>query len=82
VTIGSLDDPEAMRPSKAWGAESKLSRCDSLSLPPKHRGEEWLQKVSPPGLSVISIPIAAIDTSRLLRRRVILRLLNESPFLD
>jgi hypothetical protein len=42
VTIGSLDDPEAVRPDKQYGVESKLSWCDSVATLPAERTEDWL----------------------------------------
>ena len=43
VTINSLDDPEAMPPTKQYGIESKVAWFDAIGTLPAHRTEEWLQ---------------------------------------
>jgi hypothetical protein len=42
VTMNSLDDPEAVRPTKQYGVESKVSWCDSIAGLPAERTEDWL----------------------------------------
>jgi hypothetical protein len=44
VTMNSLDDPEAMRPSKQYGIEGKVSWCDSIASLPAQRTEVWMQE--------------------------------------
>jgi hypothetical protein len=41
VTIGSLDDPEAVRPIEQFGAEGQLSWISGLSALPAKRIEDW-----------------------------------------
>jgi hypothetical protein len=43
VTINSLDDPEAMPPTKQFGIESKVAWFDAIETLPGHRTEEWLK---------------------------------------
>ena len=43
VTMASLDDPEAMRPTKQYGIEGKLSWTDSISNLPTQRTEDWVR---------------------------------------
>jgi hypothetical protein len=43
VTMNSLDDPEAMRPTKQYGVESKVSWFDSIASLPAERTDEWLK---------------------------------------
>jgi len=43
VTMASLDDPEAMRPTKAYGIEGKLSWTDAISGLPAQRTEDWMR---------------------------------------
>jgi hypothetical protein len=43
VTINSLDDPEAMRPSKQYGIEGKVSWVDTIGALPAHRTEDWMK---------------------------------------
>jgi hypothetical protein len=43
VTINSLDDPEAMPPTKQFGVESKVSWLDTIHGLPEVRSEEWLK---------------------------------------
>ena len=43
VTINSLDDPEAMPPTKQYGTESKVSWFDQMHHLPAERTEEWLK---------------------------------------
>jgi hypothetical protein len=50
VAIASLDDPEAVRPTKQYGIEGKLSWTDSLATLPAQRTEEWMRQV---GISAI-----------------------------
>jgi hypothetical protein len=42
VTMGSLDDPEAIRPGRQFGIESKVSWFDDIAGLPAKRTEEWL----------------------------------------
>jgi len=44
VTLGSLDDPEAVRPSEQIGVESRLSWCESLPSLPASRSADWMAK--------------------------------------
>ena len=50
VAMASLDDPEAMRPTKQYGIEGKLSWTDSLATLPAQRTEEWMRQA---GISAI-----------------------------
>ena len=43
VTINSLDDPEAMPPTKQYGAESKVSWFDGVTALPGQRIDDWLK---------------------------------------
>jgi len=43
VTIASLDDPEAMRPTRQYGIESKLSWTDAIAGLPAQRTEDWMR---------------------------------------
>ena len=43
VTINSLDDPEAMPPSKQYGIEGKVSWVEGIHSLPAQRSEEWLK---------------------------------------
>jgi hypothetical protein len=43
VTMNSLDDPEAMRPSKQYGIEGKVSWVDKIGTLPAQRTEEWMK---------------------------------------
>jgi hypothetical protein len=43
VTMASLDNPEAMRPTKAYGIEGKLSWTDTISDLPGQRTEDWVR---------------------------------------
>ncbi len=43
VTMSSLDDPEAVRPTKQYGIESKVSWFDTIAGLPAQRTEEWLK---------------------------------------
>jgi hypothetical protein len=43
VTIGSLDDPEAVRPVLQFGIESKLSWTGELDDLPGTRTEDWMR---------------------------------------
>jgi len=43
VTINSLDDPEAMPPTKQYGVESKVSWLDGVAALPGQRIDEWLK---------------------------------------
>lgn len=42
VTMGSLDDPEAVRPQHQYGIESKVAWFDDILALPARRTEEWL----------------------------------------
>ena len=42
VTMGSLDDPEAVQPTKQYGMESKVSWFDAIHSLPGQRTDEWL----------------------------------------
>ena len=42
TAMGSFDDPEAVRPTKQYGVESKLSWFDSMATLPAKRTEDWL----------------------------------------
>jgi hypothetical protein len=44
VTIGSLDDPEATRPTQQFGIESELSWTRKLSTLPAKRTEDWMRE--------------------------------------
>ncbi|HEX9320840.1 MAG TPA: GFA family protein [Xanthobacteraceae bacterium] len=44
VTIGSLDDPEAARPTRQFGIESELSWIGGLSALPAKRTEDWMRE--------------------------------------
>jgi hypothetical protein len=44
VTIGSLDDPEATRPTQQFGIESELSSTAGLSALPAKRTEDWMRE--------------------------------------
>jgi hypothetical protein len=43
VTMCSLDDPEAIRPSKQYGIESKVSWFDGIGSLPAERTDAWLK---------------------------------------
>jgi len=43
VTINSLDDPEAMPPTKQYGTESRVSWAAHLDELPAQRIDEWLR---------------------------------------
>ncbi len=43
VAINSLDDPEAMPPTRQYGIESKVSWFDRIHALPAQRSEEWLK---------------------------------------
>jgi len=43
VTINSLDEPEAMPPTKQYGTESKVSWIEHLDELPAQRIDEWLR---------------------------------------
>ncbi len=43
VTINSLDDPEAMPPSKQFGIESKVSWVDGIHGLPAESTDDWLK---------------------------------------
>ena len=43
VAINSLDDPEAMPPTKQYGTESKVSWMDGIHALPAQRTDEWLK---------------------------------------
>jgi hypothetical protein len=43
VTINSLDDPEAMPPTKQYGTESKVAWLDKVHDLPSQRIDEWLK---------------------------------------
>ena len=44
VTIGSLDDPEAVRPVQQFGNESELAWTAGLSALPTIRTEDWMRQ--------------------------------------
>ena len=44
VTMASLDNPEAIRPTKAYGIEGKLSWTDGVSGLPAQRTEDWIRE--------------------------------------
>ena len=44
VTIGSLDDPEATRPTQQFGIESELSWTAGLSALPAKRTQDWMRE--------------------------------------
>jgi hypothetical protein len=44
VTIGSLDDPEAVRPVLQFGIEGKLSWTGDLDRLPVQRTEDWMRE--------------------------------------
>jgi hypothetical protein len=44
VTIGSLDDPDAVRPMQQFGNESELSWTAGLSALPTIRTEDWMRE--------------------------------------
>jgi hypothetical protein len=43
VTINSLDDPDAMPPTKQYGIEGKVAWVDGIHALPAQRSEEWLK---------------------------------------
>ncbi|HEX2216698.1 MAG TPA: GFA family protein [Xanthobacteraceae bacterium] len=43
VTMNSLDDPEAIRPTKQYGIEGKVSWCDGIGSLPAERTEDWMK---------------------------------------
>jgi hypothetical protein len=43
VTIGSLDDPDAVRPIQQFGNESELSWTAGISALPTIRTEDWMR---------------------------------------
>jgi hypothetical protein len=43
VTINSLDDPEAMPPSKQYGMEGKVAWVDGIHALPGQTSDEWLK---------------------------------------
>jgi hypothetical protein len=43
VTINSLDDPEAMPPSKQFGIEAKVSWVDGIHALPAESTDDWLK---------------------------------------
>jgi len=47
VTINSLDDPEAMPPTKQFGTESEVSWLKRIHNLPGQRSEEWLGDKAP-----------------------------------
>ncbi len=47
VTINSLDDPEAMPPTKQYGVESKVAWLEGIHALPGQRSEEWLGDKAP-----------------------------------
>jgi hypothetical protein len=51
VTMNSLDDPEAMRPSKQYGVESKVSWCDTIGALPAERTETWMRQAGVAGIA-------------------------------
>ena len=44
VTINSLDDPEAMPPTKQYGIESEVSWLKGIHELPAQRTDEWMKK--------------------------------------
>jgi hypothetical protein len=44
VTIGSLDEPEAARPTQQFGIESGLSWTGGLNALPAKRTEDWMRE--------------------------------------
>ena len=45
VAMASLDDPEAMQPTKQYGVESKLSWTDGIPGLPAQRTEDWMREI-------------------------------------
>jgi hypothetical protein len=43
VTMNSLDDPEAMQPSRQYGIEGKVSWVDTIGSLPGQRTEQWME---------------------------------------
>lgn len=43
VTMASLDNPEAMRPTRQYGIESRLSWSNDISGLPAQRTEDWMR---------------------------------------
>jgi hypothetical protein len=43
VTIGSLDDPESVRPIEQFGIESELSWTSEVKALPAKRTEDWMR---------------------------------------
>jgi hypothetical protein len=43
VTMTSLDDPEAIRPSRQYGIEGKVSWVDTIGSLPAQRTEDWME---------------------------------------
>ena len=50
VAMASLDNPEAMRPTRQYGIESKLTWTDGLASLPAHRTEEWMKTAGVTGV--------------------------------
>ena len=44
MTINSLDDPEAMPPTKQYGTESEVSWVAGIHELPAQRTDEWMNK--------------------------------------
>jgi hypothetical protein len=42
VSMGSLDDPEAVRPDRQFGVEGKLSWTDGIAALPAQRTQDWM----------------------------------------
>ncbi len=42
VTANSLDDPDAVRPTRQYGMEGKVSWFDSIPTLPAQRTDEWM----------------------------------------
>jgi hypothetical protein len=43
VTMASLDNPEAMRPTRQYGIEGKLTWADGIAGLPAQRTEDWMR---------------------------------------
>lgn len=43
VTINSLDDPDAMPPTRQYGVESKVAWFDAIQALPAQRIDDWLK---------------------------------------
>ena len=56
MRIGSLDDPEAARPTEQFGIESELSWTADLKALAAKRTEDWMRENGVAQIDVINIP--------------------------